>query len=99
VVLWDGRLLGFLGRGEKSLETYLLPVDAEHQEAELVLATALAGLVDGMTRRALVLAEIDGAKARQSPFGRALERAGFTPVGDGYVLRRSLAATRERERR
>jgi ATP-dependent Lhr-like helicase len=98
VVLWDGRLLGFVGRGEKSLETFLLPLDSEHEEARAALAAAIAGLVDGAGRRALVLGEIDGAKARQSPFGSALERAGFTPVGDGYVLRRSLAETRARER-
>jgi ATP-dependent Lhr-like helicase len=87
VVLGDGALLGYLGRREKSLVTFLPADEPERSRARNQLASALAGMVDGAFRRALVIATIDGAPARSSALGAALEQAGFTAVGDGYVLR------------
>jgi ATP-dependent Lhr-like helicase len=87
VVLYDGALLAYLGRGEKSLLTFLPAQEPERSRAGAVLADALFELVDGVGRRALVLATIDGQKARGHGLGEWLMRVGFTPVGDGYVLR------------
>jgi hypothetical protein len=95
VIIWDGLLLGYLPRGEKVLLTFLDQAGAERQHAERALAEALARLVDGARRRALVLGGIDGRPARQSPFGPALTAAGFTAVGDGFVLRRGSISGRE----
>jgi ATP-dependent helicase Lhr and Lhr-like helicase len=87
VVLCNGALLAYLARGEKSLLTFLPEREPERGRAAAVIAETLLDLVDGVARRALVLASIDGDKARSSPLGGALEAVGFTPVGEGYVLR------------
>jgi ATP-dependent Lhr-like helicase len=86
-VLYQGALLGYLARGEKSLATFLPAEEPERTHAAEVLADSLYELVDGMARRALVLSSIDGGKARGHAIGPTLERVGFTPVGEGYVLR------------
>ncbi len=95
MIVWDGLLLGYLPRGEKVLLTFLDQTGTERQDAERALAEALARLVDGARRRALVLGGIDGRPARQSQFGPALIAAGFTAVGDGFVLRRGSISGRE----
>jgi ATP-dependent helicase Lhr and Lhr-like helicase len=87
VVLGDGALLGYLGRREKSLRTFLPKDEPERTHAARRLAAGLAALVDGELRRALIIATIDGEPARGTGFGAALEQAGFTPIGEGYVLR------------
>jgi ATP-dependent Lhr-like helicase len=94
VIVWDGLLLGFLPRGEKGLLTFLDQAPSERAPAEAALATALVAQVDGVRRRALVLGTIDGEPAARSRFGSALAAAGFTRVGDGYVLRRSAGLGR-----
>jgi ATP-dependent Lhr-like helicase len=90
VVLGDGALLAYLGRREKSLLTFLPEEEPERRRASDDVASALVTLVDGAARRALVIASIDGEPASQAAFGPALERAGFTRVGEGYVLRQRL---------
>jgi ATP-dependent helicase Lhr and Lhr-like helicase len=87
VVIQDGALLGYLGRREKSLLTFLPAEEPERSRASEAISSALSGLVDGATRRALVIASIDGGPATSAAFAPALERAGFTRVGEGYVLR------------
>jgi hypothetical protein len=87
VVLADGALLGYLGRREKSLNTFLPKEQPERGQAARRLAAGLAALVDGELRRALIIALIDGAPARESELGPALQSAGFSAVGEGYVLR------------
>jgi ATP-dependent helicase Lhr and Lhr-like helicase len=87
VVLYNGALVAYVGRGEKSLLAFLPAQEPERGHAAAVIADALSELVDGVARRALVLATIDGGKARGHELGAALERVGFTPVGEGYVLR------------
>ena len=77
----------YLARGEKSLATFLPGEEPERTQAAAVIADTLFELVDGVSRRALVLSIIDGDKARGHALGPALEGVGFTPVGEGYVLR------------
>ena len=89
VVLFEGALLAYLGRREKSLLTFLPKQEPERTRAAESVAAALALLVDGALRRALIIASIDGQPARGAEIGVALEAAGFTPVGEGYVLRGS----------
>ncbi len=88
VIIWDGLLLGYVPRGEKVLLTFLEQAGTKRAEAERALAEALVRSVDGLRRRALVLGGIDGRPARQSGFGAALLAAGFSAVGDGFVLRK-----------
>ena len=92
VVLWEGSLIAYLGRREKTLLTFLPEEEPERSRAARHVAAALAGLVDGTLRRALILAIIDGQPARQSPLGDALREAGFVGVGEGFVLRAARAA-------
>ncbi|HWO10178.1 MAG TPA: DEAD/DEAH box helicase [Polyangiaceae bacterium] len=99
VLLAEGALLGYLARGEKSLLTFLPEREPERGHAARRLAQALAELVDGTERRAIVLASIDGSRARSSTLGAALEQAGFTPIGDGYVLRQARAMPEGRRAR
>jgi ATP-dependent Lhr-like helicase len=87
VVLYDGALLAYLARGEKSLLTFLPREEPERTQAADVIADTLLSLVDGVSRRAIVLSSIDGASARGHALGENLTRVGFAPVGDGYVLR------------
>jgi ATP-dependent Lhr-like helicase len=92
VVLHEGVLLAYLARGEKSLWSFLPARDPERAHAAAALAGALSELCDGVSRRALILASIDGDKARGHVLGPSLERVGFTPIGDGYVLRHGRGA-------
>jgi ATP-dependent Lhr-like helicase len=96
VILHNGRLLAYLGRGEKSLLTFLPREEPERGRAATVIAKTLFELVDGVSRRALIVASIDGDKARGHALGEALERAGFTPIGEGYVLRHGRAGLESR---
>ena len=89
VVLRDGALLGWLGRGEHPLATFLPLEEPGRTEAARALATGLAGLVDHGRKRALVLWTIDGAMAAQSDLAPAFVRAGFTPTGSGRLIKRS----------
>src|SRR5438067_6746802 len=46
VVLHDGALVGWLGRGEHNLHTFLPPEEPGHSQSARALAHALAALVD-----------------------------------------------------
>jgi ATP-dependent Lhr-like helicase len=87
VVLWEGSLIAYLGRREKTLLTFLPAEEPDRTRAARHIASALVGLVDGALRRAIILATIDGQPARQSGLGETLREAGFVAVGDGFVLR------------
>ncbi|MCU1472210.1 MAG: putative ATP-dependent helicase, partial [Amnibacterium sp.] len=82
VVLVDGALVAYLERGGR---TVLLFTDDEGvlQQA----AAALASTVRGRGVAGLTVEKIDGAFALGTPFGAALERAGFAPNPKGMRLR------------
>jgi ATP-dependent Lhr-like helicase len=82
VVLVDGALVTYLERGGR---TVLLFTDEEPvlQQA----ADALAATVRGHGVAGLTVERIDGAFALGTPFGAALERAGFAPNPKGMRLR------------
>jgi ATP-dependent Lhr-like helicase len=92
VVLWEGSLIAYLGRREKTLLSFLPAEEPERTRAARHIASALSGLVDGALRRAIVLATIDGQPARQSALGETLREAGFVAVGEGFVLRGARTA-------
>ncbi len=91
VVLHDGALVGWLGRGGESLLTFLPDDEGARAVAADALANALAGLVESGGRRAVLLSTIDGAPAARSGLGAALLRAGFGASGEGWHRRRSDA--------
>ena len=77
VVLHRGVLLGWLGRTEQALLTFL-PEDAPARAAAArVLADALARLAISPRRRALLITHVDGEDAAKSALARYFVDAGF----------------------
>jgi ATP-dependent Lhr-like helicase len=90
VVLHDGALVGWLGRGEQNLQTFLPDEEPERSHSARALAHALAGLVEEGRRKALLIARVDGEEVGASPLAPALKEAGFTPGIRGYLKRAPL---------
>jgi ATP-dependent Lhr-like helicase len=87
VVLHDGALLGWLGRGDHPLLTFLPSEEPARAQAARRLAGALAERVDRGKHRALVIASIDGIEAARSPLAPAFVAAGFTISMHGLFKR------------
>jgi ATP-dependent Lhr-like helicase len=92
VVLHDGALLGWLGRGEHPLITFLPDDEPERSHQASLLAHALRDLVDRGPRRALLVSTVDGVRAAESPLTAAFVRAGFAATMHG-LLRTGGAAS------
>ncbi len=87
VILHDGQLLGYLGRTEKDLLTFLPEGFTASSRSARALAQALAALVDDHARRTLILGRIDGDDPEKSPLGPHLAEAGFSPSSKGWFKR------------
>jgi ATP-dependent Lhr-like helicase len=87
VVLRDGAVIGFVGRAEKNLLTFLNRDEAARGHDADALAGALAALVDGVGRRTLLLERIDGEDAERSSFALRLAAVGFSPTSKGLFKR------------
>jgi ATP-dependent Lhr-like helicase len=88
VVLIDGGLAAWLGRGERQLLTFPEGIDGrEPAEVRAEIARVLAQHVVSGRRRALFLQEVDGVPVASSPMARALAEVGFSPSLDGYLKR------------
>ncbi|MFS8068761.1 MAG: DEAD/DEAH box helicase, partial [Byssovorax sp.] len=87
VILHDGRLLGYLGRTEKDLLTFLPDDFTASSRSAKALAQALAALVDEHARRTLILGRIDGDDPEKSALGPHLVEAGFSPSSKGWFKR------------
>jgi len=85
VVLVDGHLTGWLGRGGRQLLTWLPGEEPARDARAAALAHALAQLASGSA--GLLLAEIDGAPARKHPLALHLTEAGFAGSTQGFHLR------------
>jgi ATP-dependent helicase Lhr and Lhr-like helicase len=86
VVLVDGALAGWVGRGG-GLLTFLPANEPERGHAAAALAGALAALVEHGARRAVLISDIDGAAPAASPLAAVLKTAGFSPTLKGYFKR------------
>jgi ATP-dependent Lhr-like helicase len=87
VVLRDGALLGWLGRGTHPLRTFLPSDSPARETAARALAEALGLLANGVQRRALLIATLDGAPAAKSPLAPFFEEAGFERSSRGLLKR------------
>jgi ATP-dependent Lhr-like helicase len=87
VVLHDGELLAWLGRGEHNLLTFLPAEEPARTHAARALARALAALVDEGRRKALFIARVDGEEVGASPVAAELRAAGFVPGIKGFLKR------------
>jgi ATP-dependent Lhr-like helicase len=88
VVLREGRLIGFLGRGGRALVTHLPEGEPERGHATAALAEALALLPALTGVRFVHLDQIDGRPAPAWPSLAALTEVGFQATHDGLLLRR-----------
>ncbi|MDP9000059.1 MAG: DEAD/DEAH box helicase [Myxococcota bacterium] len=95
VVLLDGALIGWMGRGEHPLITFLPAEARARSEALEALATGLAALVDGQSRSVLLISSIDGIEATRSPLAAAFVRSGFVSTARGLFKRRPARAQPE----
>jgi ATP-dependent Lhr-like helicase len=96
VVLRDGVLLGWMGRGDHPLITFLPEGEPDRTAAAHALAGALAGLVDGGSRPVLLVSSIDGVHAADSPLRSVFAHAGFVATARGLFKRRAVVAPEPR---
>ncbi len=87
VILHDGDLVAWLGRGEHHLHTFLPAQEPGRSHAARALAEALAGLVQSGQRKALLISRVDGGDVNASTLAPALKSAGFTAGIKGYLRR------------
>ena len=87
VVLTDGQLTAWLGRGEHNLHTFLPAEEPDRSRSARALAQALAALVDEGRRKALLIARVDGEEVASSPLANDLRSANFIPGIKGFLKR------------
>jgi ATP-dependent Lhr-like helicase len=92
VVLADGALLGWMGRGENPVLTFLPEDEGARAEGAHSLAKGFAELVDSGARPALLVGSIDGVDASASSLAPAFARAGFVATARGLMKRRPSPA-------
>jgi ATP-dependent helicase Lhr and Lhr-like helicase len=95
VILVDGDLVAYLYKGETSLLAFLPEGEPRRTVVARALADALGSRVDGVRRRAMLVAEIDGAPAREHELARFLTEAGFVATARGLQMRGSRDAARK----
>jgi len=95
VVLVDGALGAFLGRGGRQAWIWLPESEPDRGRVARAVAAALStvaarGLID--RRGGMLLEEVNGLPATESPLALHLSEAGFTPSSLGFHLRRGTLA-------
>jgi hypothetical protein len=94
VILRDGALLGWIGRREEALITFLPSEEPLATNAANDLVAAVAGMIAlAPARRAILLATIDGQDASSHPLAPLFERAGFVKKSGSAMLLRRYADT------
>ena len=91
VVLVDGAVGAFLGRGGRQAWLWLPETEPDRGRVARAVASALATVaVRGLVGRrgGMLLEEVNGVPAAQSPLALYLLEAGFTPSSLGFHLRR-----------
>jgi ATP-dependent Lhr-like helicase len=98
VIIVNGALAAYVGRGEKQVTTFLPDEEPSRSMVAREIANSLASLVTTGRRRAILLTEIDDAPVSRSPIAPMLAEAGFTPTGMGYQMRARIGETNGRNR-
>jgi ATP-dependent Lhr-like helicase len=97
VVLSAGELVGWIGRGEKTLATFLPADEPDRHAAAVALATGLAAFVDAGRRQALTIERIDGGDATGWHLAPVFVDAGWQSTSKGLLKRREgVFASRRR---
>jgi ATP-dependent Lhr-like helicase len=89
VVLYRGKLLAYLSRGEQALTLFSSDEEPERSHELVALTLALKSLLGPSKRRALMLQSINGEDAQRSPFVASFLAAGFHASAGGVGLRRA----------
>jgi ATP-dependent Lhr-like helicase len=88
VVLVDGALAAWMARGERQLLTFVDRVKGKDApEVCREIARILANSVGVKGRRALLIGEVDGVPAVESPMAEALQAVGFIRTNRGLLKR------------
>src|SRR5213075_3274806 len=87
VVLVNGALAAYVGRGEKQIALFLPEDEPARSTFARAVAKALASLVQSGARRALLITEIDDAPVSKSALAPMLAEAGFAAGSMGYQMR------------
>jgi ATP-dependent Lhr-like helicase len=89
VVIVDGRLACWIGRGDRALVVTLPDEEPERSRVGHAMARELVAAAhrDPDGRRGRLIAEINGAPAAAHPASRYLLEAGFTATSQGLQLR------------
>jgi len=90
VVVVDGRLAAWLGRGEEHLLTFQGD-EADAEPTNIALARALADEVGPDALRTLFIESVDGAPVDESRLAEPLRQAGFSRTPRGYLKRMARA--------
>jgi len=87
VILVDGAMACWVGRGEKQIAVFLPEDEPSRGRVARAVAKALASLVDSGARRALLITDVNGEKAAKSAIAPFLAEAGFVATSLGYQKR------------
>jgi ATP-dependent helicase Lhr and Lhr-like helicase len=87
VILVNGILACYISRGEKSFYVFLPENEPTRSMVGREVAKALASLVQGGSRRALLISEVNEEPAARSPLAPFLVEAGFTATAMGMQMR------------
>jgi ATP-dependent Lhr-like helicase len=96
VILVNGALTAYLFRGERQMYLALPDDPISAAEAGHAVAATLARLVEEGARRAMLITEINGEPAVDSPHASHFVAAGFVSTSQGLQKRTPL---RDRQRR
>ena len=97
VILVDGSLVAYLARGDRQLTTFLPDGEPARSKAARAIARTLADRAsarsgDDEEARGMLLEEVDGASASDSPLAAFLGEAGFVNGALGMTLRPHVPA-------
>ncbi len=92
VVLVDGALGAFLSRGGRQAWVWLPETEPDRGRVARAVAAALGTVASRVLERrgGILLEEVNGVPAAESPLGLYLSQAGFTPSSLGFHLRRAM---------
>ena len=88
VVLVDGRLAAWVGRGDRQLLAWLPEDEPRRQQTARGIARELTRLATESTRQGLLVAEVNGIPVNEHPLSAFLDEAGFTRGAMGMARRR-----------
>lgn len=89
VILFNGALGAYVGRGGRQLFAYLPEAEPDRSAVGRAVARTLTLLAQRDAKRGgLLVAEVNGAPAAEHPLAFHLAEAGFTPSSLGFHLRK-----------